>query len=353
MKSYFKFLYYRYFFYNDPTRAWLKHSLKVVIATLLATSIALYQPNVLAMWLVFPTMLMMLMVDISFVLQQRLMIIILQGLLALIAVATISCALIWMHEATYIILSLLVFIALYLGNIKPAYMRTSTLFIIFLLLALAKPIPIEHLAMLSLYLLISVILSLVVMLIIWPLPLKRQIAQLLTATTAMLGRYIFFSINDAIRGNYSLNFRYMIQERLLATFIILKKLEKTYQKVHPNHSLREAVNAVNIAINQAISLENTLNLLPRQSFLYAPLQELQAYNSTIHQLFHESSNNAAIIIPQAIAALTQAWQAQKAVLKTTDVPYIQNLLHWEQVIYVLNELGPSLVTLFKANEAEL
>ena len=347
MKSYLRFLYYRYFFYNDPTKAWLKHSLKVVIATLLALLIALYKPSVLGIWLVFPTMLMMMLVDIGLVLHKRLVLIFLQGILAIIAIVVISCSLVWSHNGTYLILSLLVFIALYTGEKKPIYMRSSTLFIIFLLLALAKPMPVNYLGLASLYLLLSIIVSLVVMLLLWPLPLKQQITQSVTATTSILGRYIFVSLNDAIRGNYSINIRYMIQEKLLLSLIGLIKLEKTYQKIKPNPGLVNAVNALNVAINQAISLENTLNNLPKQSFLCAPLTELQTYNIAILTLFRDpSSNDAAVIIPAVFEKLVSAWSANKAMLKAANAPYIQNLLQWEQVIFILNELGPTLVTLF-------
>ena len=345
MRSYFYYLYYRYLFYYDPTHAWFKQSLKVVIASVMAGAVTLYHPTSFVIWLVLPTVFFMLMVDITQTLRKRLLFITLQWLLASIALSGVSYLLTVSWVAACGFFLFMAFIALFIANQKPLYLRSCTAFLIYLLVALAKPIEFFSVDVAWFYLSIAFLISLIVTVSIWPLLLKDQIQHTLVATELILGRFIVVSINDAIRGNYSVVIRQMVREKLLLMQTSLEGLNANYQAQQVNavleQQLEQQLYLLKDLIYKAIALENTFNNLPRQSFLFAPLDSIQQVAIQIKQLFTVLPMERATVLMttrQAIQDLKTTWEQQKKLIKESNAPSIQNLLQWSQVTYLLDRL---------------
>ena len=88
-------------------------------------------------------------------------------------------------------------------------------------------------------------------------------------------------------------------------------------------------------------MENTFNNLPRQSFLFAPLDSIQQVAIQIKQLFTVLPMERATVLMttrQAIQDLKTTWEQQKKLIKESNAPSIQNLLQWSQVTYLLDRL---------------
>jgi hypothetical protein len=354
MKKFFHYYYYRYVFNTDPASTWFIHSLKIIMACGLAGVIGLYEKNLAALWLIQPTLLLMLAVNMTQPLKARLQDMIILWLFAFSAVMLLSwsSSIVWLQNVLFLGSA---FITFYVLSRFPRYTKIGAMLIIYLLVGYGKPIPPAELLEGAYNFVLSLVICISIMLLIFPQTLPYQVKRNVDAILLLLGRYIYLVISDAVRGNYAVEMKQVMYEKLLAMVINIELLDAALKKSYYRKKYDSRVPQLRKTIYQAIALENTFQNLSRQNFLYVTTHELESLARHILDAFLRKTTDSLEqlqTMEQAFSKYLNIMDEQINIIRQNNPLGVHGLMQWGQINYLLESLLVQIRFLLKQERAE-
>ena len=346
--KFFRFYYYTYLFRFDPSNTWFRHSIKILLATLLATIIAFFHLQMLDIWLILTTFLIMLMANVSLPLKARIKMLVQQWFIALVCVMLMLLLAKWLWLKTLAFL-MIVFFSTLLIAYKPSKTPLAMIAIIFALLAMVKATDLSTLPTIVVYFIYVLGICLLITIFIWPERLAKQIENNTKTGVILLGRYLCYVIGDAALGNQIQHERNSLQKAMLNNENIVATLIKSYDASKQKTPLSPLSCHFKQLCYAAIALESSMQNLASRAYLRGPMRELQSYMLVYRQFFLKAPANRESIFSQLAheqEKLDQAIAVQQAlILKTTPHIYL-DFSHWNQVAFYFSHLNQLIDRLF-------
>lgn len=344
-----RYYYLQHFFPYDPLGSWLRHSIKSVLACLIAATISLYLMNAMALWIFIPVLVYMFIVDADQSLKQRLLLISGAGVASTVAAVAISL-LSFSLLAQYALFLLIVFIGIYVSHNGVNAGKIGVMAILFSMMAFAYHIQINQLLQLAVYLTAGTLICLGVTLFIWPHPVSAQIRKNFDVGIFMMTRYICIVLSDVVRGSSNVKECSQREKLLLNVQQTLNVLVKSEDE---NSVLRNIMLQFNLLIQRSILVENSLKGLTVRVLLVGPLPRLQIILDLLTPVMKRMRQQSATIantqqLEQQIKLFAEeASNAQAQARKyITVIP--RDYLQWSIVSYALQQFIEQLV---KFNQA--
>ncbi len=346
--KFFQFYYYTYLFRFDPSNTWFRHSIKILLATLLATIVAFFHLQLLDIWFILTTFLIMLMANVSLPLKTRIKMLIQQWFIALVCVMLMLLLAKWWWIKTLTFL-VIVFFSTLLIAYKPNKTPLAMIAIIFALLAMVKATDLSTLPTIVVYFIYVLAICLLVTFFIWPERLAKQIENNTQTGIILLGRYLCYVIGDAALGNQIQRERSLLQQSMLNSEKILADLIRSYHASEQTTQLSAVSSNFKQLCYAAIALESSIQNLASRAYLRGPMRELQSYMLVYKQFFlHAPANRESLFIQLAREQknLEQAITVQQALIFRTTPHIYLDFSHWNQVAFYFAHLNQLIERLF-------
>lgn len=282
--DYIRYYYIRYLFSYDPSKTWLYHSIKTMLVTVLAIIIAMTEMTINSVWIILPSFLVMLLLNVHLSFRQRMRQVVLMWLACVLAVLLMMVA--HPHEWLRVVVFLAIALAASFSiNKGPDVLKIGVLATILALLAMRFQVSFASVKIVGFNFSLSLILLLVTNYFIFPNKLPSQIRSSLIAGFRILGQYYCFLLSDATVGNHDSLRRSQLQQQALAVLEYLKKITEAYQKVQPKSQFVATTKALQKLIYLAVGVEAAISRLTVRAYFNGPLSELQQYSGAYRSLF--------------------------------------------------------------------
>jgi uncharacterized membrane protein YccC len=343
----------RYFFPFDPTGAWFIHSLKSLLACLIAAGIAIYEYNSASLWIFFPTTVFVLTADINRSLLERMKFLLLLAATSVIVVVIMAFLFPWLYIKTAVFLFIAA-VFCYIANKNESAATFSYAVIAFACIGYVFPSHKAHFEEEVLNFVLSISIALGVTFFIFPQRLDAQLKKQFHVTTQLLGRYVIFVLADSMRGNTDLKNRDESLQRLLD---LHKRSQDIYEKINTEKvdekkkkNIEKMLEILRKNIYLATSIENAIFMLPEQALFRGPFAELYRLFRTLQKAFenirtHQYDQFDQQTFEHDIKKIEVKFDDQLSISKETSVYVYWDYRQWRQMLFVLKQFASSLKTL--------
>jgi uncharacterized membrane protein YccC len=329
--KFLRYYYYKYFFFYDPTSSWFVHSLKALLATIIASLLAWVEHKLLGIWIVLPTLLFMLMVDVDQSYKKRFFSIITMSavsfLFVLVLMLTVKWE--WLNLTVYLLFA---FVGCYLANVHSSLIKTILLTLVFGLLQLRFQSSVQLLPLVALNFLMSLCLVLFFSLVILPNTLATQVKHNIAVSLRNIVRYYIFILRDAAVGNHDVDNRELLQRHaiqqsnnLQAKVILCDKNKKINLIV---------AKTLQQLLHYAINVEASITRLSTRAYFGGPLQELDACANTTRLVVLDALNGnlaQSDLLQQKYSQLLTAIENQQKAINSNATFIQHDYQHWFNV----------------------
>lgn len=350
--AYLRYYYLRYLFSYDPSKTWLLHSIKTMLVSALAITIAMIEMSIHAVWIILPCFLIMLLLNVQLPFRQRIYQLITMWAICFGVVLLMMLA--HHHEWLRVILFLVIaLVACFSANYGPDKIKLGVLASIFALLAMRFQVNGDDIKIISVNYCLGFVILLITNTLIFPNKLPSQIRSSLLASFRILGQYYYFLLSDATVGNHDTFRRSELQQQTLLVLESLKKITQAYQKVNPSTQYVAMTMALQQLIYLAIGVEAAISRLTVRAYFNGPLSELQNYGTLYRKIFIAARQRDYSVLqhlPEAQKKLLSTISAQKENLNGRLSTLSHDYQQWFQVAFCIESFNHQLeqyVTILK------
>lgn len=342
--KYLRIYYYQFLFAYDPYKNRLKHSVKTVIAVLLALGVVLYERQLAAVWVVIPTLFCMMKSEVEIALRQRVTDLCVKWFIAFVVtlVMMLLNQHVWQMIGFFILLSLF---GSYLSNFSQMVKQSVIITLLTALLAIRFHLGLADISLVAINYGLSLLILLVVTLVIWPNRLATQLTNAVPITMRSILHYYAVVINDAIMGNTS---RHHQNKKLQIAMKLVNKIETIEQQfcdVFKNTRYQQTVILLRQCLYDVVSVEASLAHLTSRANMMGPYQTLQQYTNQLRVLY---LNETIFTISDIQPLQKTTEQLQNDIVHTQEqiresVSALKHdYQHWRQVAYFIDKFNQSL-----------
>lgn len=352
--KYLRFYYYKYLYDFDPVHSWFYHCIKVIVAAICAMTLTLYEHQNIAVWIIIPTVLMSLMVDVESSLKSRAITMLNMWWLSLACVSLIMLMvdIPWLRIVTFLLLALGLTT---LANFKPRWMKTVVLSLLFMLIELRFKFGTAALPMTLLNFAISLVITSTFVLLIFPNRLLNQCQKLEQVTYEMVVRYYIFSLENIAVGQYSVKRWYELQCKAHNALIAYEEVIDNYAKQKNADAQYQRFHQLQQMFENMMKLHNLAQSLTVKAYFSGPLKALADYGVMVrttgrHFLKHEQASTTEL--EQAMLALKRDIAEKSETLKANISTVSHDFKYWNLVYYTIESINSSLLLFLRKRQGD-
>jgi hypothetical protein len=227
--------------------------------------------SAMAVWIFVPVLVFMFIIDVDQPLKKRVLLLLGAALASILgAVIMALCSIsIWLQYAVFLVI---VFAGAYANHYGPDQTKIGVMAILFSMLGFAQHLQIVQIPQLLAFSGMGLTICLVVLVLIWPEPVHKQLRRNLDVGIFILTRYINIVLSDVVRGSDEGVARSTREKQLLNLQIQINLLSKLETD---NKNFLACLKQFNILIQKCILVENSLRGLSERVLLVGPLPRLQ------------------------------------------------------------------------------